>query len=289
MLSDILKNAPDGATDYMVDEAGSVRYYQRFSGFGMNLLNLWAGKKWTVAGVLPWDKLQALPVKPVGNSKIFLKESWFPGEKAYFEYHCLESHQSADAELWYRSHQEIEILSEEDSDAWDGATLGERTETGHLKVYKVKFSDGFMGTAMEDELFVNPAGFYRPDPPPRPSVQLLGSDTGETETSCESVDIALLRHEINMLRNGIKEVAREVMDTCKHQVAKGRSLDNINLDSIIESALPKLRIRTEDGYVFEKQDDGTWSDGDMVFDDLDQIGVGYRFIDEDDDAGPSPR
>jgi hypothetical protein len=40
------------------------------------------------------------------------KSDWDAGEEAYFEYHCLESMDSSDADLWLRSHQTVEILGE---------------------------------------------------------------------------------------------------------------------------------------------------------------------------------
>lgn len=32
------------------------------------------------------------------------------GKRMWFEYHCLESDSSCDAELWYRSHQQVNVL-----------------------------------------------------------------------------------------------------------------------------------------------------------------------------------
>jgi hypothetical protein len=36
-------------------------------------------------------------------------------------------------------------------------------------------------------------------------------------------------------------------------------------------------IRTEDGYTFERQEDGSWSDGDMTFDSLADVVDGADF------------
>lgn len=38
-----------------------------------------------------------------------------------------------------------------------------------------------------------------------------------------------------------------------------------------ESPLPARVARTSDGYSFTEQPDGTWSDGDMTFDSLEQL------------------
>ena len=93
------------------------------------------------------------------------KESWSPGERAHFEYHCLESPDSSDAEIWYRSHQQVTVLKEEESDAWEGSTFEERGEEGQPKLYQVRFDDGLEWSVFEDELMTTPAGFYQPDPP----------------------------------------------------------------------------------------------------------------------------
>ena len=73
------------------------------------------------------------------------------GKIYWFEYHCLES--SCDAKLWYRSHQEVEVIAEVE------------TEPGEPKVYTVKFIDGFVGDVFDDELLISSDGFYRSEPP----------------------------------------------------------------------------------------------------------------------------
>jgi hypothetical protein len=87
------------------------------------------------------------------------------GQKLYFEYHCFESHESQDAELWYRSHQLITIIGFAPNDGWDMKTRQERNEAGHPIVYEVEFTDGFIGHALEDELLDNENEYCRPDPP----------------------------------------------------------------------------------------------------------------------------
>lgn len=85
------------------------------------------------------------------------KESWSKGEQAYFEYHCLRSHASADAQLWYRDHQAVTVIATVpcDGQAYQqrGENLITRCDDGAPLVYQVKFSDGFIGTACEDELY----------------------------------------------------------------------------------------------------------------------------------------
>ncbi len=41
------------------------------------------------------------------------------------------------------------------------------------------------------------------------------------------------------------------------------------------------QVKTEDGYTFTQLVDGTWSDGDLTYDTLDDLGVGHRIIELD--------
>lgn len=101
------------------------------------------------------------------------------GDVVWFEYHCHESHQSADAAAWYRSHQRVVVLEEA---SWDGQPWYEfswqdcptRSQRGHdacLMLYRVRFADGLEWSVFEDELLDSPAEFCRPDPPQVPSAE----------------------------------------------------------------------------------------------------------------------
>jgi hypothetical protein len=88
------------------------------------------------------------------------------GSKLWFEYHCWESPESADADLWYHSHQQVEILGLVDLDEpvfW--TTWEERLNEAHQIVYKARFEDGFEYEVLEDELLDSPKEFERPNPP----------------------------------------------------------------------------------------------------------------------------
>ena len=85
-----------------------------------------------------------------------------PG-KYWYEYHCYEGHDSSDAELWYHSHQKVNVLSLVEQGFGD--TPEERGNNGQPAVYNVRFSDGFTGDAFEDEILDSPSEFTRPDPP----------------------------------------------------------------------------------------------------------------------------
>lgn len=89
-----------------------------------------------------------------------LKERWRPGQHAWFEYHCEQSHQSCDAELWYRSHQQVLVVGVDETGI--GETFADRLEHGALRVYRIQFDDGYEDSAYEDELFVSP-NYWDPD------------------------------------------------------------------------------------------------------------------------------
>ena len=88
------------------------------------------------------------------------------GLKYWFEYHCYEGHDSADANLWYHSHQPVTVLSMEERGS--GRDEKERGENGHPAAYKVRFQDGLIGAVVEDELCLSKDEFFRPDPPKQP-------------------------------------------------------------------------------------------------------------------------
>lgn len=95
-------------------------------------------------------------------------------DEKWFEYHCNESHNSADAEFWYRSHQKVKILEIDNlQDVHKNTTMKERLEDmGMPIVYKIRFIDGFEGNAFEDELLNSPDEFYRKDPPKRKGIEM---------------------------------------------------------------------------------------------------------------------
>jgi hypothetical protein len=69
----------------------------------------------------------------------------------YFEYHCLESEQSSDAELWHRTHQQVKVLSMAGPDESD------------CELYNIQFEDGFIGSAFADELLYTTTEYSRPN------------------------------------------------------------------------------------------------------------------------------
>ena len=87
------------------------------------------------------------------------------GGTYWFEYRCWESDESEDADLWHRSHQQVKVLKMEEPGI--GENEDDRAEEGCPAGFLVKFSDGYRGTAMEDELLDSKSHFIRPDPSQR--------------------------------------------------------------------------------------------------------------------------
>jgi hypothetical protein len=88
-----------------------------------------------------------------------------PGTIVWFEYHCWEDHNSADAELWYHSHQQATVGECENAEEFGHMTQEERIEAACPLAYKIKFADGFTHTGIEDELVDSREEFYCSDPP----------------------------------------------------------------------------------------------------------------------------
>jgi hypothetical protein len=85
------------------------------------------------------------------------------GDRAWFEYHCWESDESADAKVWHHSHQRVKVLKL--TERGYGATEGDRCNNGLPALFKVQFEDGFIEDVFEDELLKSKRSFCRPDPP----------------------------------------------------------------------------------------------------------------------------
>ena len=89
----------------------------------------------------------------------------------WFEYHCWEDHRSADAPIWYRSHQQVLNLGHVGPEGHDPCladeipTRQERAYEGCPCLYRVRFEDGLEWDVFEDELLDSPEEFTRPDPP----------------------------------------------------------------------------------------------------------------------------
>jgi hypothetical protein len=86
------------------------------------------------------------------------------GSQYWFEYHCWESDESADAPLWRHSHQRVTVIAELESDG-QGLTAEERAEAGVPLAFRARWADGFEWCVLDDELLESPSEFYRPDPP----------------------------------------------------------------------------------------------------------------------------
>ena len=101
------------------------------------------------------------------------------GKEFWFEYHCYESPESCDAEIWYRSHQKVKVIGVSE---WSYDDKEWRQEDGNPRVYLVEWIDGYQYDVFEDELFESPNEFYRPDPPKRKiqeSIRILRKELNE--------------------------------------------------------------------------------------------------------------
>jgi hypothetical protein len=88
------------------------------------------------------------------------RDLWSAGDMAAFEYHCLEAHHSADAELWYRSRSPVTVIGlDPDGEAAVAASLIERAEAGMPLTYIVRFPDGHEAGVFEDELLTHERHF----------------------------------------------------------------------------------------------------------------------------------
>ena len=93
---------------------------------------------------------------------------WEPEEAAFFEYHCCQSHNSQDAELWYRSHQPVTVVRVENCDGLQFLEDGflRRLDDAVPIAYKIRFEDGTEAGAFEDELYTSPKPFCEKYAPP---------------------------------------------------------------------------------------------------------------------------
>ena len=95
------------------------------------------------------------------------KDVWASGEWAWFEYHCFQSFNSQDAHLWVRSRQPVQVIGLDDCDVVPELdTFDKRMDAAMPLVYQIKFPDGMVGSAFEDELTTTPADFERGFAPP---------------------------------------------------------------------------------------------------------------------------
>ena len=79
-----------------------------------------------------------------------IEDVWATGSRAWFEYHCSESHDSSDAPAWYHSHQQVEVLGLTDCEQVSFTTFAERRDNGMVLCYFVRFDDGLEWSVFED-------------------------------------------------------------------------------------------------------------------------------------------
>ena len=72
-----------------------------------------------------------------------------------FEYHCWESEDSGDAELWHHTHQFVSVIRK--------LKVGQEVDEEVGKMYQVEFTDGLNWDVFDDELLKYSSEFIRPD------------------------------------------------------------------------------------------------------------------------------
>jgi uncharacterized protein (DUF1810 family) len=130
--------------------------------FAMNAEQFWAA-------LGDGHHIAAVPIDYDGG----YRERWQPGDRAFFEYHCNQAHDSAHAQWWYRSHQPVTVVgivhespTPDDGGSW---TFLDRGEEGSPHIYRVRWDDGSEGDVFEDELLTAPehkdqTGYFAPPP-----------------------------------------------------------------------------------------------------------------------------
>ena len=93
------------------------------------------------------------------------------GRRYWFEYHCNESPQSADAAAWFRSHERVLVCRI--AEPGIGRTMRARAENGSPRVFRARWADGFEWDVFEDELLDSRREFCRPDPPQRSRLTII--------------------------------------------------------------------------------------------------------------------
>ena len=137
------------------------------------------------------------------------------GKTFWFEYHCYESPESCDAEIWYRSHQKVKVIGVSE---WSYDDKEWRQEDGNPRVYLVEWEDGFQYDVFEDELMESPNEFYRPSPPKRKiqeSIRRVLREEDYSPAGKEIIPNSIIVHKSNpmfrdkIMENGLKVRAGE--------------------------------------------------------------------------------
>jgi uncharacterized protein len=133
------------------------------------------------------------------------------GKTFWFEYHCYESPESCDAEIWYRSHQKVKVIGVSE---WSYDDKEWRQEDGNPRVYLVEWEDGFQYDVFEDELMESPNEFYRPSPPKRKiqeSIRRILREEDYSPAGKEIIPNSIIVHKSNpMFRDKIMEQGLKV-------------------------------------------------------------------------------
>ena len=136
------------------------------------------------------------------------------GNKFWFEYHCFESPKSCDAELWYRTHNKVLVLSIVELGCGD--TKLERLLEGCPRVYRVVFEDGFEYDVFEDELMESKEEFERPDAPKRNQQEQISRI--QSMMNLNKSDKNMIRLLRRLETQDIKDYLNEQIDSLTDQI-----------------------------------------------------------------------
>lgn len=91
------------------------------------------------------------------------------------------------------------------------------------------------------------------------------------------------------LQDGFRELYKHIgheIEVVLYQGEVNTAIECITCGEVLLDFNQPTVVCTEDGYQFELQKDGKWSDGDITYDSLDQLAEHANFIVIEDDAMP---
>jgi len=225
------------------------------------------------------------------------------GKEFWFEYHCFESPKSCDAELWYRTHNKVLVLSIVELGCGD--TKLERLLEGCPRVYRVVFEDGFEYDVFEDELMESKEEFERPDAPKRnlqeqiskiksmmgikPKkhsfdyhehlVELFLGEQKELDEDNYDFEIDDIKEEVisKIKNNEFSDDPQEFYNAINRSKKHKEMLSEYSVDDFAEMKLFKLD-GYDIGYALKKSQDNGYNEIVSVFNNSDVKGIGNELM-----------
>ena len=136
-----------------------------------------------------------------------LREDNKVGKTFWFEYHCYESPESCDAELWYRSHQKVKVIGVSE---WSFDEFEDRMDDAQPRVYLVEWEDGFQYDVFEDELMESKDEFYSPDPPIKNLKESIRKVLKEESTQDSLYEIIITENQQDSLKIELQSMVKDI-------------------------------------------------------------------------------